>query len=311
MQTTGLIAVLAVTVALMVGIACDGSNPSERPESNVSSTAPALSPTPTPTGAAVSVPSSATTFAGTSVPALSPTTTSAATAVPEPSPTTSSIDGATWILESIYGQPPIAGTYATLTVNGPRFGGFDGCNFFGGRHESGKPIINPDGDISVPPFGGTAVGCMNPPGILDQADLYMEAMYEPAKARVVDGPSAYSRPFGRGRAGFRQATAISRATHGFSGHQLADRGRRRDLRCRNYDPFVLDSRAATGTTACRDYTVGYTASNGRMRMPSKGMSGSTEACSRLVLQSRLWSRGLKASPVMTLHGTGLMAPSPP
>ena len=30
----------------------------------------------------------------------------------------------------------------------------------------------------------------------------------------------------------------------------------------------------------------------------------------LVLQSRLWSRGLKASPVMTLHGTGLVAPSP-
>ena len=31
---------------------------------------------------------------------------------------------------------------------------------------------------------------------------------------------------------------------------------------------------------------------------------------RLVLQSRLWSRGLKACPVMTLHGPGLMPPSP-
>ena len=31
---------------------------------------------------------------------------------------------------------------------------------------------------------------------------------------------------------------------------------------------------------------------------------------RLVLQSRLWSRGLKASPVMTVHGPGLMPPSP-
>ena len=35
-----------------------------------------------------------------------------------------------------------------------------------------------------------------------------------------------------------------------------------------------------------------------------------KAPSTLVLQSRLWSRGLKASPVMTLHGTGLVAPSP-
>ena len=32
--------------------------------------------------------------------------------------------------------------------------------------------------------------------------------------------------------------------------------------------------------------------------------------SALVLQSRLWSRGLKACPVMTLHGPGLMPPSP-
>ena len=35
-----------------------------------------------------------------------------------------------------------------------------------------------------------------------------------------------------------------------------------------------------------------------------------DLASALVLQSRLWSRGLKASPVMTLHGTGLVAPSP-
>ena len=32
--------------------------------------------------------------------------------------------------------------------------------------------------------------------------------------------------------------------------------------------------------------------------------------STLVLQSRLWSRGLKAFPVVTLHGPGLVAPSP-
>ena len=31
----------------------------------------------------------------------------------------------------------------------------------------------------------------------------------------------------------------------------------------------------------------------------------------LVLQSRLWSRGLKASSVMTVHCSGLMPPSPP
>ncbi len=308
MQTTGLMAVLAVTVALMVGIACDGPNPSQRPESNVGSAALALSPTTTPTGAAVSVPGSTTTFAGASVPALTPAKTSAATAVPEPSPTTTfvgtsvpaftptktsaatavpgsssttlSIDGATWILELIDGQPPIAGTYATLIFDGPQFHGFDGCNFIGGRHESSKPIINPDGDILPPPVHGTAMGCMSPPGILDQADRYVEAMQQGTKARVVDDrlhivdrsgevvlvfvrqPPLAGRPMDLVGTSWRLVD--DDATYGAGTTTL----------------LFLDSRAATGTTACRDYTVGYTASNRRMRMPYKGMSGSTEACSR-------------------------------
>ena len=93
MHTTGLMVVLAITVMLTVGIACNGPQPATLPETAI------------------------------------------ATAVPEPSPTKPSIGGATWILESIDGQPPIAGTYSTLTVNVLESFGFDGCNSFGGRHE--------------------------------------------------------------------------------------------------------------------------------------------------------------------------------
>ena len=88
-----------------------------------------------------------------------------ATAVPEPSPTRPSIDGATWILESIDGQPPIAGTYSTLTVNVLESFGFDGCNSFGGRHEPRSLVIKQNGEISLPPFGGTDRLCVSPPGI--------------------------------------------------------------------------------------------------------------------------------------------------
>ena len=42
----------------------------------------------------------------------------------------------------------------------------------------------------------------------------------------------------------------------------------------------LDDQVAVGTTACRDYHIGYSASNGRIRIPSKGMAGSTERCPR-------------------------------
>ena len=238
MHTTGLMVVLAITVMLTVGIACNGPQPATLPETAI------------------------------------------ATVVPEPSPTKPSIGGATWILELIDGQPTIAGTYATLTLNGPQFHGFDGCNFIGGRHESGKPIINPDGDILPPPVSGTAVDCMSPPGILDQADRYVEAMQQGAKARVVDDrlhivdrseevvlvfvrqPPLAGRPMDLVGTSWRLVD--DDATYGEGAATL----------------LFLDSRAATGTTACRDYTVGYTASNGGIRMPYKGMSGSTEPCSR-------------------------------
>ena len=100
-------------------------------------------------------------------------------------PAEDSIDGATWILETIDGQPPVAGTHLTLTISGPQFGGFDGCNSFGGRHQSGTPVVEPDGSISATPFAITAAGCPTD-AVLDQANRYLEAMTQEARARVVD-----------------------------------------------------------------------------------------------------------------------------
>ncbi len=111
--------------------------------------------------------------------------TAVADAITEPTPAEDSIDGATWILETIDGQPPVAGTHLTLTISGPQFGGFDGCNSFGGRHQSGTPVVEPDGSISAPPFAITAAGCPTD-AVLDQANRYLEAMTQEARARVVD-----------------------------------------------------------------------------------------------------------------------------
>ena len=244
MRTIGLIVVLAIAAMLMVSVACNGPNLSERPESDV-------------------IPAD---------PALSPTTTSAGTAVPEPSLTTPSIDGATWILESLDGQPPIAGTYATLTIDGPQFGGFDGCNYFGGRHESGSLVVKQNGEISLPPSPRTAQGCADPPGILDQANRYLGAMQHQAKARVVDDRLYVIDRSGEVVLVFVRQTPLAGRPMDLVGTswRLVDDG--------TYGEGVttllfLDSGAATGATACRDYTVGYTASNGRIRMPYKGMSG--------------------------------------
>ncbi len=199
--------------------------------------------------------------------------------VPEPTPTVASIDGATWILESVDGQPPIAGTYLTLTINGPQFGGFDGCNSFGGRHESGTSVVKPDGTISVPPFGGTMADCPTDT-ILDQANRYLGVMTQQARAHVVDGRLHIIDSSGDVALVFARQTPLAGRTIDLAGTswRLVDRDG-----TYGEEPTTvvfLDDRATVGTTACRDYALGYTANGGRIRISYTGMAGSAEGCPR-------------------------------
>ena len=177
---------LAVMLILTALLACTTEPAHPPPQAGndaapqaVETTMQATQPTAeTPTTAATQSPSSAT-----STP--QPTPTPASAAVPEPTPTILPIDGETWILETVGGRPLIDGTYATLTIDGSQFGGFDGCNFFGGRHEAGKPVVNTDGTISVPKFATTAAGCPTD-AILEQANRFLKAITQQATAGVVD-----------------------------------------------------------------------------------------------------------------------------
>lgn len=241
-------------VMLLVGIACTAPQP-EPPTKEGDTTSAAPEPTSTRLPLAT------------------------ATLVTEPTPTRLPIDGATWILESIDGQPPIKGTHLTLMVNEPWVGGFDGCNDFGGRHESGQPIIKRDGTISLPPLARTLQGCVTPPGILDQADRYLDVMKQDARARVVDnqlhvldGSGQVVLVFARkqpllGRpidlAGTSWRLVDNEGIYGEGATTL----------------LFLNSWAGTGTTVCRDYNIGYTVSEGHIRIPAMGMSGSAEPCS--------------------------------
>ncbi|MYC34665.1 MAG: META domain-containing protein [Chloroflexi bacterium] len=234
-------AVIAVLAAMLIaGIACTG--------------APPRTPT-TPTGV------------GSDTAALEPT----ATGLP--------IDGATWILESIDGQSPIADTHLTLTVDGPQFGGFDGCNSFGGRHESGQPIIKRYGTVSLPVYAMTAAGCPTP-AILGQAKRYLAAMKDEAKARVVgdhlhilDGSGQVVLVFAREQPLPGQPVDLV----GTSWRLVDNAGIYGEG---DTTILFLNSWSATGTTVCRDYTVGYAASAGGIRSYYKGMSGSVEPCTQ-------------------------------
>ncbi|MCY4415785.1 MAG: META domain-containing protein, partial [Chloroflexi bacterium] len=183
------------------------------------------------------------------------------------------------ILETIDGQPPVAGTRLTLTIHGPRFGGFDGCNSFGGQHQSGTPVVEPDGSISAPPFAITAAGCPTDV-VLDQANRYLEAMTQEARARVVDDHLHIVNDTGEVALAFAKddnPVIVRRIELAGTGWRLVDRdgiyGERPTIL------VFLDDRAAVATS-CRDYALGYTANAGRMRILYTRTAGSAEACSR-------------------------------
>ena len=247
--------ILITAVMLLIVIACTGA-PEPTP------------PAPTEVGSATAV--------------IKPTVTAlplaTATVVTEPTPTRLPIDGATWILETIDGQPPIKDTHLTLTVGGPQFGGFDGCNGFGGRHESGDPVVRRNGKISVPSYAITAAGCPTPE-ILDQAKRYLAVMTDEAKASVVgdhlhilDGSGEVVLVFAREQALPGRPVDLG----GTSWSLVDDEGIYGEG---DTTILFLNSWAGTGTTVCRDYNIGYTASEGSIRIPYKGMSGSGERCS--------------------------------
>ena len=210
---------------------------------------------------------------------LSPVRVRISTPIVIPEDIQTRIDGTTWILEEVDGRPLTDGMYATLTIDGPYFGGFDGCNSFGGRHEAGDPVVKRDGRISVPPFFMNDAGCPTPE-ILDQANRYLEAIRQQPRAgfvkdrlHIIDSAGDIELFFVRqqplaGRpvnlAGTSWRLFDEDATYGDGTTTLV----------------FLHSWAAVGTTVCRDYQIGYTASNGNIRIPSKGMAGSTERCSR-------------------------------
>ena len=199
---------------------------------------------------------------------------------PEPTPVVASIDGATWILETIDGQPPVAGTRLTLTIHGPRFGGFDGCNSFGGQHQSGTPVVAPDGSISAPEFVINDAGCPTD-AVLDQANRYLEAMTQEARARVVDDQLHIIDSSGDIALVFARddnPVIVRRIELAGTSWRLVDRDGIYGERPTTL--VFLDDQAAVGTTACRDYVLGYTADAGSIRISYKGMAGSAEPCSR-------------------------------
>ena len=87
------------------------------------------------------------------------------------------------------GRPVISGATPTLTINGSSFGGGDGCNSGARQSDNGAPVTKPDGSIlfNFSSYAQTLKLCIDPEGVMDQADRYKSALENARRYEVRDG----------------------------------------------------------------------------------------------------------------------------
>ena len=190
-------------------------------------------------------------------------------------------DNTEWVLESLDGLPLIDGTFVSLRLNGDRLGGFDGCNTFGGRHDDGTPVAAAEGTFTMPNgIAGTVIGCVDPKGILDQADTYLRSLRQSKSFRLVDHRLEMVDEAGNARLVFSKQTPLPGTParlEGTSWRLLSEDDSDNGVRASTLT--FLDDQLAEGTTACRDFEASYGISRNSIGFPSMGMTASSSSCS--------------------------------
>jgi heat shock protein HslJ len=82
--------------------------------------------------------------------------------------------GTEWVLSSLRGEAPLEGTHISLKFQEEIVVGFAGCNAYGGG--GGGYASSPDGSLEIPTPERTAMACLEPEGVMDQEDAYVDAL---------------------------------------------------------------------------------------------------------------------------------------
>jgi heat shock protein HslJ len=96
-----------------------------------------------------------------------------------PSPSGGDLAGTRWILTSLRGEAPLAGTRVTLIFDEGSVGGSAGCNQY-----SGRATWTDKGALTVSEVAATAMACLGPEGVMEQEAAFASALQEAATYRV-------------------------------------------------------------------------------------------------------------------------------
>ena len=93
--------------------------------------------------------------------------------------TVPSLEGSEWVLTSLNGNEPIAGSTVTLKFEKDQLGGSGGCNSYGGKYTVGS-----DGKLSVSEVVQTEMACMDPAGVMEQESQFGQTLTQAASFQM-------------------------------------------------------------------------------------------------------------------------------
>jgi heat shock protein HslJ len=86
-------------------------------------------------------------------------------------PAAASLEGTEWVLVSLQGNSPLAGTHIWLVFEGEQARGSAGCNQYGGPY-----TVTGMGALTFQEFDITEQACLEPEGVMEQETVYIAAL---------------------------------------------------------------------------------------------------------------------------------------
>ena len=193
-----------------------------------------------------------------------------------PAPGNASPEGVTWVLQTMYGEPVVDGTFVWLWLEGDAYEGVDGCNNYGGVHQHGAPVVGDEGEFDPASMSVTAMLCKSPAGVMEQADEYLRLLGRQGQTLRVEGDRLEILDWS-GETGLvfvRQAPLPGHPVElsGTAWELVPDDGAGGGARTATL--VFLDERHAVGITACRGYVASYRVSGERLNSWESGMTES-------------------------------------
>lgn len=208
------------------------------------------------------------------------------------------LDGTAWVLSSLAGGAPLSGPTATVSFEGGRAQGSDGCNRFS------MPFKTQGSAIEVGARGvSTMMACA--PEVMKQAEAFTSALSGAKSHRIVDGQL---RLLGANGAVLATLTAQSRSLAGAWSVTGINNGRQAVVSVAGGTTVTMtftDDGKVSGSAGCNQYSGRYEAEGSKFRFIAPAATRRMCPGAGVMEQEQSFLKALEAVTTMRVEGSRL------